>query len=111
MPSVKTLTRISQPWAFEPGNTDSNYLSQRIKSLNAFETQSFLMIDEVYVAKKIELMNGQVYGQAVDDISACSSTILCVMIKSLYSKYRDVVCLHPISRVNGKKIYSFFFSV
>ena len=35
------------------------------------------MIDEVYVAKKIELINRQVYGQAVDDISACSHTILC----------------------------------
>ena len=65
------------------------------------------MIDEVYVSKKVNLVNGKLVGLAVDE-NFPAGTILCFMIKSFSSKFKDVVSLFPISAVSGKKMLDFF---
>ena len=47
-------------------------------------------MDEAYVNKKIQLVNGSIVGTAVDE-DFPSSTIFSVMVRSLTSKYRDVI--------------------
>ena len=65
------------------------------------------MIDEVYVSKKVNLVNGKLVGLAVDE-NVPAGTILCFMIKSFSSKFKDVVSLFPISTDNHTANKSFY---
>ena len=57
------------------------------------------MIDKIYVSKRIEAAGGQVFG--LTENSVVASTALCFMIKSLSSKYRDIVCIHPVRNLKA----------
>ena len=66
----------------------------RYSQLNGFDRNVILMIDEIYVSKRIEAAGGQLFGLTED--CEVTSTALCFMIKSLSSKYQDMVCIHPV---------------
>ena len=67
--------------------------------LNAFDRNVILMIDEIYVSKRIEAGGGQIFGLTED--CEVASTALCFMIKSLSSKYRDIGCIHPVRNLKA----------
>ena len=58
--SSKTLTRLSQPWKCEPGVPDEKYLKLRTSTLNNYESHVVILMDEVCVNKKIQLVNGSI---------------------------------------------------
>ena len=60
-----------------------------------------LIIDEVYCQKSVQYSNGVFYGIENNSIT---QTLLCVMIKSVAGRYRDVVVLSPVSEINHDKI-------
>ena len=94
LPSVKTLRQITMRLNRKSGLDDTQYLKMRYSQLNAFDGNVILMIDEIYVSKRIEAAGGQIFGSTED--CEVASTALCFMIKSLSSKYRDMVCIHPV---------------
>ena len=57
------------------------------------------MIDEIYVSKRNEAAGGQIFG--LTENSEVASTALCFMIKLLSSKYRDIVCIHPVRNLKA----------
>jgi hypothetical protein len=59
------------------------------------------MIDEIYVAKRVEYTGGEVQGLTSD--GAVASTLLCFMVKSLASKYKDLVGIYPMSKLTADK--------
>ena len=55
-----------------------------------------LIIDKIYVAKRVEYSAGEIHGLTAD--RAVASTLLCFMIKSVAGKYKDIVAMCPVAR-------------
>ena len=64
-----------------------------------FERQVVLIIDEIYVAKRIEYSGGEIQGLTSD--GSVASTLLCFMIKSDAGKYKDLVAMYPMSNLTA----------
>ena len=91
MISTKKLTLVKQ-------NVESDVV--RNSSVNAFDRNVLLMIDELYLSKRVEASGGQVFGQTAD--SNVAATALCFMIKSLSSGYKDMVAMYPIKNLRAE---------
>ena len=96
LPSVKTLRKITMRLDRKSGLDDTQYL----RMINGFDRNVILMIDEIYVSKRIEAAGGQIFGLTED--CEVAFTALCFMIKSLSSKYRDMVCIHPVRNLKAE---------
>jgi len=67
------------------------------------------MIDEIYVAKRVEYVGGEVQGLTPD--GSVASTLLCFMIKSVVGKYKDLVGIYPMSKLTAVKQYECYVEV
>ena len=52
------------------------------------------MIDEIYLAKRVEASGGQLFGMT--DYCQVATAGLCFMIKSLSSSYQDIIGMHSM---------------
>ncbi len=68
-----------------------------------------LLIDEVYVKKKVELTSGEFTRLTPANVAA--STVLSFMVSSVCSKYRDIVTFYPISGLTAEKLLMCFMEV
>ena len=82
------------------GLDDAGYFKMRFSKLNAFDRNVLLMIDEVYLSKRVEASGGQVFG--LTDGCDVAATALCFMIKSLSSGYKDMVVMYPIKNLRAE---------
>ena len=78
-----------------------SYLAARASKLSRKEKCVSLILDEVHVQKNVQYTNGQFFGLENNEIT---KTLLCVMIKSVAGKYRDVVSMTPITNINHEKL-------
>ena len=67
------------------------------------------MIDEVYTAQRVEYSNGAFIGLSEDGEPA--KTVLAFMVQSTCDKYKDVVCLVPINKLNTTILRTWFDKV
>ena len=100
LPSPKTLKKITMNLDKKNGLDDAGYLKMRFSKLNAFDRNVLLMIDEIYLSKRVEVSGGQVYG--FTDGCDVAATALCLMIKSLSSGYKDMVAMYPIKHLRAE---------
>jgi len=68
-----------------------------------------LIIDEIYIAKRVEYYSGEVQGLTAD--GSVASTLLCFMVKSLASKYKDIVTIYPMDKLTSTKLFDCFNEV
>lgn len=110
LPSVKTLKKITKKVNDETsGLSTKDYLRLRLSKLNEYDKNVILVIDEIYVANKAELSGGKIHGVTVD--GSLAGTALCFMIKSLSSKYRDVVGIYPVKSITAEAMYQLYEEV
>ena len=83
LPSIKTLKKITINLDKRTGLDDERYLQMRYSQLNAFDRNILVMIDEIYLSKRIEATGGHIIG--LTDNCEIASTALCFMVKSLSS--------------------------
>ena len=76
------------------------YLKARCSKLSTEGKCVSLIMDEVYVHKSVQYANGQFYGLENNE---ATKTLLCVMVKSISGKYRDIVSMSPITNINHGK--------
>ena len=100
LPSLRTLRRIAHNFSHVESDT-TRYLRLRAEKLNMYERTVILLFDEVYVYQNIEYDNGKFVGLSANDRLPATS-LLCFMIKSLASKYSDIVGMIPVHRLNVK---------
>ena len=94
IPSIKTLKKITLNLDSKTGISDKQYLTLRFSQLNAFDRNVNMMIDEIYLAKRVEASGGQLFG--LTDHCQVATTGLCFMIKSLSSSYQDMIGIHSV---------------
>ena len=110
LPSVRHLQRLTKAFNTDTGfsSTSKNYLKTRISLLSEREKIVTLMLDEIYVAQRVEYGGGKLFG--MDEGAPCK-TLLAFMIKSIAGKYSDIVCLFPVINLDSKKIKAAFEKV
>ena len=81
MPSIRRLQQLTSAIDSELklGETASNYLKARITKLDNKDRIVSFINDEVYTQKKVEYMNGKLYGM---ENGGLTKTLLCLMIRS-----------------------------
>ena len=82
------------------GLDDTQYLKMRFGQLNSFDRNVLLMIDEIYLSKRIEATRGEMFG--LTEESEVATTALCFMIKSLSSNYQDMVAVYPVKKLKAE---------
>jgi len=92
LPSTTTLNKVTCRLNSSSTTDNLAYLKLRVSKLNKFEHSVLLIIDEIYVAKRVGYSCGKVQGLAGDGNIA--STPLCFMVKSLVGKYKDIVAVY-----------------
>ena len=108
LPSIKTLNRLSSAVPSSEANKD--YLKVRCQHLSAEERVCILLIDEVYTAEKIELnASGQMVG--LTSAGEPAKTVLAFMVKSLRSKFSEMIALVPVRKLTGEELKSHFYDV
>ena len=58
LPLVKTLRKITMNLDQRTGLNNSDYLNIRFSKLNCFDINVLLMIDEIYLSKRVESSGG-----------------------------------------------------
>ena len=111
LPSVRWLQKLSAGASVSPNeaSVDQNYLKMRTKSLSDKEKMVTLMIDEVYIAERVEYSNGSFLGLTENGTPA--KTVLGFMIQSICCKYKNIVCLVPIVTLDSETLRSWFDKV
>ena len=109
LPSVTTLKKVTRRLNDNTGLNNTDYLKLRLSKLNQFDRHVLLMIDEIYIAKRVEYSRGEIHG--LTEAGDVASTLLCFMIKSLNSKYRDLVAMYPMAKLNATKLHESFKEV
>ena len=98
LPSTKTLMKITMNLDSKTGLDDEQYLQLRFSQLNAFD-RNIIMIDEIYLSKRIEASGGQLIGLTKN--CEVATTALCFMVKSLSSSYQDMVGIYPVKNLKA----------
>jgi hypothetical protein len=102
LPSSSSLRRLTK--SFQPNdNTMLSYLQIRRSKLNEYEARVSLAFDEVYIYQKPEFQHSRFTG-LTDDGKSVASTVLVFLIKSLSSKYCDVVLMCPIASLKTDQL-------
>ena len=109
LPSKSTLTKITRRLNSNSGLDNSAYLKLRVSKLNEFDRHVILMIDEIYIAKRVEYCGGELQGLTAD--GSVATTLLCFMVKSLTSKYTDIVAMYPVCKLNAEKLHDCYLKV
>ena len=66
LPSIKNLKKITINLDKRIGLDDERYLQMRYSQLNAFDRNIIVMIDEIYLSKRIEATGGHILGLTND---------------------------------------------
>ena len=78
------------------GLCSEKYLQKRTRNLNRFENMFLMIIDEIYIAQIVEFSGGSIKGMLDNQVP---KTVLCFIIKSIASKFREVIAMYPGNRV------------
>ena len=110
MPSVRHLRRLSSALNIDGSLSTStvNYLKMRTADLGPLERNVSIIIDEVYCEQRVEYVNGKLHGLTSDGVT---KTLLCYMVRSVASNYRDMIAMEPITKINWEVIRQNFNAV
>ena len=106
LPSVIRLCQLSGGMTVQEGKLDLNYLKMRVADLSSREQIVALLVDEVYTAQRIESSNGSFIG--LTEEGAQVKTVLAFMIQFVMGKYKDVVCLIPVKKLDTNHLKAWF---
>jgi len=101
IPSLATLNKVTRRLSNNSCLDNTSYLKLRVSKLTPLQRNVVLIIDEIYIAKRVEYFGGEVKGLTSD--GEVASTLLCFMVKSLASKYRDLVAIYPMCKLTAAK--------
>ena len=92
----------------ELGESTKAYLKARRAKLKPKDFLVNVLIDEVYTVKQVRYVNGKFYGREESNIM---KTLLCIMIKAVAGKYKDVIGLVPCLTPDAKKQHELWIKI
>ena len=104
--------RLKQFSAWSDVNTSKvgfEYLKHQSESWSAQEKIVVLLFNEVYMAQRVEYSDGSFVGLNEDGVPV--KTVLAFMVQSICGKYRDVVCLIPVNKLDTGTLRHWFNGV
>ena len=81
-------------------------MKHQSESLLAQEKIVVLLLNDVQMAQHVEHSNGSFIGLNEDGVPA--KTVLTFMVQSICGKYRDVVCLIPVNKLDTGTLSHWF---
>ena len=84
------------------------YITARFKKIPEKDRLVSVFMDEVYSHQAVQYNNGKFFGAEGGQIT---KTMLCVMLKSIAGKYRDIVTMAPVININADKLHSIWTDV
>ena len=109
LPSICTLNKITRKVDSRSSLNDNSYLKLRCSQLDQIHRNVIMLIDEIYITKRVELSHGDLIGLASNNEPA--STLLCFMIRSCAGSYKDIVGIYPMSNITADIQHSCFQDV
>lgn len=109
LPSDRTLRFITAKVGSTKGLDSEQYLQLRASKLSQMEKTVTLVIDEIYIARRIEYSSGQLTG--LDEDGAIASTLCCFMVNSVAGPFKDMVAMHAVTTLTAKKLSDWFKQV
>ncbi len=109
LPTVRRLQQLSEGTSVTTGTVQKTYLRQRSATLKEDEKIVILLIDEVYAAQRVEMVNGRIIGMTEN--GAVAKTVLTFMVQSIRSKYKDVIKIVPVESLTIDILKKHFYSV
>ena len=109
LPSTSTLKKVTRHVGRNSGLDNSAYLRMRTSKLNQYQRTVLLIVDKIYITKRIEYTGGAVQGLTAD--GSVATTLLCFIVKSLAGKYKDIVVIFPTSNLTVTKLYDCYVEV
>ena len=98
LPSISLLRKPSTDFDVQSRRLDLTYLEQRSARFSQQERLVVLMLDEVYTAKRLEYTNGAFNG--LTEAGTLAKTVLTFMVQPICGKYKDVVCLIAVDKLD-----------
>ena len=92
--------KVTRRLSTDSGIDNSTYLRMRASKLNEFQRKVVLIIDEIYIARRVEYSGGEITGLTPDGCVA--TTLLCFIVKSLTSKFQDIVAVFPMNKLSPR---------
>ena len=86
------------------------YLIARKSKLDQKDLLINVVMDEVHCLQSRDVFNGAFYGFDFES-GESAKTLFTVMIRSIAGRYRDVVCMSPIHKINHEKIRTIWMDV
>ena len=85
---------------------DLNYLKARTTELTSKEYIVVLLIDEVYTAQPIQYSDGCFVG--LTNKGKPAKTLLAFMVQLVIGKFKDIVCLVPVYKLDTAILHYWF---
>ena len=108
LPSPSNLSKILcflKPDISINSTTNIEYMKAKCERLSENDRLVNLMIDEIYVKKRVSFKGGCVTGFSDNRLNEEATTIQSFMISSLFSKYKEMVALVPVCRMTADDLY------
>ena len=109
LPSERRLQQLSMSSRVCLNEMNLNYIDFCTKALTQQERIVSLIIDEIYIASRIEYHNGNFIGMTEE--GKVGKTVLAFMAESITSKYRDVVKLIAVDSLTSEKLHDYFSTI
>ena len=109
LPSIDHLRKLSVGNDVKSSTVDTDYIKTRSVNMTPLEKKVILIIDEVYTAQRVEYRNGAFVGLTENGLPA--TTVLTFRFQSIAGKYKDVVCLITVNKLDTALLRSWFDKV
>ena len=100
LPSERAIRRYSSDTGktFETNEANLAYFKKQCQALPSHERDITLKYDEVQIKSKFGFRSGKVFGFAENRADEAASHLQCFMVRSMKSKYREIVRFLPVHK-------------
>ena len=106
LPSARHLQRLSSNMSASMCDDSLiSYLKLKSDQLTTKEKLVIVNIDEIHSSKKLEFSGGQCFGIECHS-NAIARTVCTVLIKSICTKYQEVIMMEPSQKLDTSKLHN-----